>query len=478
MSKAMADGAEWRAGRTPLMRGRKTSTTGWWPGKGETMKIINLEIEGYRSFKSQSWRPGSLNVLIGPNASGKSNLLRVLETLVAAAKGGLGRYIQQEGGIEPILWDGWCERARIRTKMTPLPPYTDEARDGLTYELRLGRLGTSSAYRIDYEVLANFYKVETGEMQEPAKLLERDPRHAVVFSMESGRFESVTSTTTTSTTTTTTTTPPAPRLPQQQLEGGPLAPKQDPSRRIEAPSASLSEEETLLSAAAGPFTANRFIGGFQKELAAWRIHQIFQTHREAPIRAPQVTRAETLVSADGQNLICVLHSLYMGSRDFKNEVNRAMRAAFGDDFEELVFPPAADQRIQMRIRWRSLKREQSAADLSDGTLRFLFLLAVLANPSPPPLIAIDEPETGLHPSMLPIVAEYAREAATRSQVILTTHSPDFLDAFGEEPPTTTVVERIEGETRLRVLSGEELAYWLKQYTLGELYRSHELEAMT
>lgn len=195
------------------------------------------------------------------------------------------------------------------------------------------------------------------------------------------------------------------------------------------------------------------------------------------MRAPQVTRAETQVSADGQNLVSVLHSLYTSSRDFKNEINTAMQAAFGDDFEELVFPPAADQRIQLRIRWRSLKREQSAADLSDGTLRFLFLLAVLANPSPPSLIAIDEPETGLHPSMLPIIAEYAREASHRAQIIFATHSPEFLDAFGDEAPTTTVVERRDGQTVLRVASGDELSYWLKQYTLGQLYRSRELEAL-
>lgn len=105
-----------------------------------------------------------------------------------------------------------------------------------------------------------------------------------------------------------------------------------------------------------------------------------------------------------------------------------MKAAYGDDFEELVFPPAADQRIQLRVRWKSLKREQTAADLSDGTLRFLFLLTVLASPSPAALVAIDEPETGLHPAMLPIVAEYAVDASSRTQVILTTHSPQLLDA--------------------------------------------------
>ena len=155
----------------------------------------------------------------------------------------------------------------------------------------------------------------------------------------------------------------------------------------------------------------------------------------------------------------------------------AMRAAFGDDFEDLTFPPAADQRVQMRLRWRSLKSAQSAADLSDGTIRFLLLLAILANPEPESLIAIDEPEVGLHPGMLPIVAEFAREAARKSQVILTTHSPQFLDAFGQEPPTTTVAQWVDGATQLSVVDGEELARWLAEYSLGALFRSGELEAM-
>jgi predicted ATPase len=397
------------------------------------MRILELEVEGFRSLKSQAWHPGDLNVVIGPNASGKSNLLRVLEFLQIASVGRLGDHIRREGGIEPILWDGHADHLGLRVRTTPIPPYHDVAKDALTYELILGRLGTSSAYRVEHEVLGNFCKVEKGEMQEPFKLLERDPNHAVVYSISRERFV--------------------------------------------APPASVAEEESLLSMAAGPFTANRFIGEFQRELAAWKIHQNFHTHREAPIRAPQVTRAETQVEPDGQNLISVLHTLYTTSRDFRDEINTAMRAAFGEEFEELIFPPAADQRIQLRVRWRSLKREQSAADLSDGTLRFLFLLTVLAQPSPPPLIAIDEPETGLHPTMLPIVAEYARDASTRSQLVLTTHSPEFLDAFGEDIPTTTVVEWRDGETQLRTLSGDELAYWLQKYSLGELYRTRELEAM-
>jgi predicted ATPase len=186
---------------------------------------------------------------------------------------------------------------------------------------------------------------------------------------------------------------------------------------------------------------------------------------------------EKRVSPDGQNLINVLHTLYTGDRNFKQDVNAAMRAAFGDDFDELVFPPAADQRVQLRVRWKSLSREQSAADLSDGTLRFLFLLAVLASPSPAPLIAIDEPETGLHPTMQTIVAEYAVEASKHTQVIFTTHCAEFLDAFHETKPVVTVAQWANGETTLRVLDGAALEKWLNEYSLGALFRSGELESM-
>lgn len=193
---------------------------------------------------------------------------------------------------------------------------------------------------------------------------------------------------------------------------------------------------------------------------------------------PAITSFEKTISEDGSNLIQFLHTLYTSDRNFESDIDSAMNAAFGNDYEKLVFPPASDQRVQLRIRWKSLKREQSALDISDGTLRFLYLMAILANPEPSPLIAIDEPETGLHPSMFPIIAEFARECSRKSQIIFTTHSDQFLTACQEFDPTVTVASWSEGETHLKIVDKEQLKNWLKHYSLGSLFRSGELEQFT
>ena len=397
------------------------------------MKILRLEITGFRSLREVSWEPGDLNLLIGPNGSGKSNLLGVLDLLVCSAAGRLGRYVQQEGGMEPLLWDGRADAMRIVVTASPLPPYEDVKSDSLTYDLSLARLKKTSAYRIEAEALENRCEKKRRKTAEAFVLLKRDPGHAIIYDMS--------------------------------------------RQAIDIRAAAVPEQETLLSSNQGPFSVNPFATGFREQMAAWRIYRTFHTDREAAIRSPVVARVENQVDDDGQNLIAVLHTLYTESRDFKRDLNTAMEAAFGEDFDRLEFPPAADQRVQLRVHWKSLRRGQPAADLSDGMLRFLYLMAILANPSPPPLIAIDEPETGLNPSMFPIIAEYAVEASRTTQLILSTHSPEFLDAFRDTVPTTTVLEWNDGQTDLKVLSGETLAYWLKQYTLGELYRSKELEAM-
>ncbi|MDH3892611.1 MAG: AAA family ATPase [candidate division Zixibacteria bacterium] len=395
------------------------------------MKIIGLDVKGFRSLRDIRWEPGNLNVLIGPNATGKSNLLRLLELMAVSAQGRLGKHVQRSGGMEPLVWDGIDDQICVRVKGSSLDKYGDSERKSLTYELILGRIGQSSAYRIDHELLGNFYEVELGQRDQPFKFLERHQFRAHVFDPE--------------------------------------------EKKLSAPEDQVPEQETLLSFAAGPFSVNELIPRFQEELASWCVYHDIHVNRDAMIRQPSVSRPEKRVEPDGQNLISVLHTLYTDDRDFKKDINSAMNAAFGDDFEELVFSPASDQRIELRVRWKSLKRAQSASDLSDGTLRFLFLLTVLASPSPAPVIAIDEPETGLHPSMLPIVAEYAVEASQRAQIILTTHSPQFLDAFGTTQPVTTVVRWDNGETRLRNFDDDKLAEWLKEYSLGSYFQSGELE---
>jgi predicted ATPase len=216
---------------------------------------------------------------------------------------------------------------------------------------------------------------------------------------------------------------------------------------------------------------------FKKGLLGWGIYQDLRVDPEAPLRQASVARFEKQLAAGGQNLAPVLHTLYSGTRDFKRSVDAAMRAAFGTDYQELVFTPTADQKVRLGVRWKSLKAEQFAPHLSDSTLRLLLMIAILANPESGDLIAIDQPETGFHPSLLPIIAELAAEASERTQVILTTCSPQLLDAFTGEPPTITVSKWIAGETRLSVLDGEELSRWLGHYSLGAMLCSGELEEL-
>ena len=105
---------------------------------GLTMKILALEIQGYRSLHNIKWQPDNLNVVIGPNGTGKSNLLHLLEMISISAQGRLSKYIQSLGGMEPLIWDGSETQISFRLKTTPVK---ETAIDALTYFLELVRLG-------------------------------------------------------------------------------------------------------------------------------------------------------------------------------------------------------------------------------------------------------------------------------------------------------------------------------------------------
>ena len=235
--------------------------------------------------------------------------------------------------------------------------------------------------------------------------------------------------------------------------------------------------ETILATRFGPDDPEE-PRRLQQWLRRWEVHYDLRTDRKADVRRSAPVRRETRLSRDGGNLVQVLHTLYTTNEEFERRLDDALAAAFPDDYVKLKFAPLEEGRIELRLRWKHSARPPAAADLSDGTLRFLMLAAILANPEPAPLIAIDEPETGLHPRMLAIVAELAEEAASKSQVILATHSPELLDAFHEEPPAVTVFRWEKDRTVLSTLAGVDLKRWVEDYSLGKFAFSGEAEALS
>jgi predicted ATPase len=126
------------------------------------------------------------------------------------------------------------------------------------------------------------------------------------------------------------------------------------------------------------------------------------------------------------------------------------------------------------IKEDGLNSRTPASRLSDGTLRWLMLLIILLDPAPPPVICIDEPELGLHPDILPTLADLFREASTRTQLIITTHSRSFLDSFSETPEAVCICEKVGGSTVIERLDAERLKIWLDEYSLGRLWTSGEI----
>ena len=382
------------------------------------MFLQSLQIEGFRSLKSVTWKPGRLNVLIGPNGGGKSNLLRALDLIRVAAAGELRETILRMGGMAPLVWDEEANRIRFQLSV-PM----------LSYEFELRQLGKGGGYLIGVD--------------EMTSLDDRGNRKTVF----NGLTQSLV----------------------RKFAG--IHPPASEKFTTEIRLSRLTEYDLPELLPLGAFE-------LQYALESYCVYTALRTDQSAELRRATVTRQEKRVEPDGQNLIAVLSTLYQSDRQFEEFLDNAMASAFPDDYEKLTFPPAEDGRTQLRVRRKHRKRADRAADLSDGTLRFLLLMTILGSPDPAPLIAIDEPETGLHPRMLPIIAAVAENAAMKTQVILSTHSPEFLDAFRDEPPTTTVVTSDGSETKLANIDGDQLKQWLKEYSLGRFAFSGTAEAIT
>ncbi|MFN3492114.1 MAG: AAA family ATPase, partial [Anaerolineales bacterium] len=191
------------------------------------------------------------------------------------------------------------------------------------------------------------------------------------------------------------------------------------------------------------------------ERALENIHQAQAIEVVNPLR----------LKPDGSNLASVLHNLANEAQyaDANDHLQDLIRLAF-PDFDRLALVTAGTGRVE--LQWRTKNRWQFPAQaLSDGMLRFLGLAVLLNLPDMPPLIAIYEPEVGLHPRLIPLLAGMLKAASQRTQIVVTTHNPELLNAPDIELDDIVLVDNVEGETTLkRVENDDYLEMWLKKYS--------------
>ena len=209
-------------------------------------------------------------------------------------------------------------------------------------------------------------------------------------------------------------------------------------------------------------------------ISSWTVYHVHDTSLLAPARGWTSVSNNVRLEHDAGNLAAVL--LTMRSKHLhKYQQIRAtvqLAAPFFDDF--VLRPAERGAETQVRLEWtqRGSQEPFQPTMLSDGTLRFIAIVTALLQPSLPATLVFDEPELGLHPAAVHVLGETIRSAATSTQVILATQSPQLLDSF--EPEHVVVIERSGGESTLRRLVAGELAEWLRDYSLGELWLKNVL----
>jgi len=202
----------------------------------------------------------------------------------------------------------------------------------------------------------------------------------------------------------------------------------------------------------------------------WRIYREWAFGRNTVFREPQkADMRNDRLEEDFSNLGLFLSRLRKSPR-VKKAILEGLRELYESftDFEPVV------QGGTVQVFFTEGDFSIPATRLSDGTLRYLCLLAILCDPEPPPLICIEEPELGLHPDILPKLADRLAAASEKTQLIVTTHSDILVDAMTERPESVVVCEKHDGTTIMKRQQKEELSEWLKKYRLGQLWTKGQI----
>jgi predicted ATPase len=381
------------------------------------MNVAQVEIQHYRSVRRLVMPLRRLNVFIGENGVGKTNLYRGLELIQAAAAGTLTRELAAEGGMDSATWSGQRQpnkpvRIGLGVSLAPdnddTGAYAYNATVGLVQQYRVDvgmRAPVGAAFLLEPQIKEERLTFHAGKRREI--LLERKGPAGHARDEEGVRHE----------------------LKEQLLASETaLAVLQDPSRYPD-------------------------LHQVRRTLLAWRFYHSFRIDRDSALRRPCLAVTSPTLDSDGASLAAVFATLAHIRQD-TTDLDTVVADAFPG--AKLIVPPP-DRTATFALRYPEFpQREFEAAELSDGTLRFLALAGALLGYRLPPFIALNEPETSLHPDLLPPLARLIAKAAERAQIWVVTHSSILADALEDAAGARArhVVKK-DGETQIEgmTLSG-------------------------
>jgi predicted ATPase len=376
--------------------------------------IQTIAISGYRSLRNLVLPLARLNLVTGANGTGKSSLYRALRLLADAALNTVVASLAREGGLPSTLWAGPETIARSVRRGEHTVEGTPRQK---SVSLKLGFVGDTFGYCID---LGYPPPAQTAFHLDPA--IKRECIwHGGIYRRASVLVDRNN------------------RLVQ-------LAPahNQDPILLTK----DLSSTDSMLATIADPQRAPEMLA-VREAIRGWRFYEGFRTDAASPVRIPQIGTFTPVLSDEGTDLPAALETIRLfGERE---ALDRTIDDAFPGSRIEIA---EQSGRFEVLLRQHGLLRPLAAAELSDGTLRFLLWTAALLTPRPPELMVLNEPETSLHPDLLPALARLIALASERTQLVVVSHSQPLIAALEQASQCRRMhLEKSFGET---VLSGATL----------------------
>lgn len=382
--------------------------------ENERIQIITVEmlttlaIANYRSLLNLVVPLGALNVITGPNGSGKSNLYRSLRLLAQTAQGGVVNALAGEGGLESTFWAG-PENITKRMRSGEVPVQGGPRRKPV--KLRLGFASEDFGYSIDLGL---------PEPTSSAFALDPEIKRECIWAGPCYR--------------------PASCLVDRR--GSVIKIRAD--RGWDVVAQHTSSFDSMFSQVADPASAPE-VFQLRETIRGWRFYDHFRTDGDAPARLPQLGTRTPVLHHDGRDLAAALQTIReVGDA---NALDEAINDAFPGARLDIVIQQ--DGRFSVEFYQEGLLRPLSGSELSDGTLRYLLWVAALLTPRPPSLMVLNEPETSLHPDLLPALGRLILRASKNTQIWVVSHANRLIAALNDSSDCHAIeLEKNLGQTQV------------------------------